>query len=147
MRPWLKLVAIAIVVVVAAVALAVRHEVGKVSDSAAAASIAIRAEKQASEDLGHTFDTLADSHDPRMIDTTVIPALDRYLAAIATAAARSRDLTALHPDPETDAYLAVLSRRATAFGDARDKLAVLHGRPEDQARELATVVRSLMLVK
>jgi hypothetical protein len=151
MRTWHVAVLGAVAIALFVVAVIRRpSEVDRMSDTLALASAAMQEERRASDALAKTTEHLPDlQHLSAWLDATLLPAFDRYIAAMDAALGRVGDAEQYDDDPKkTRDYLDRMGARRRAYREARDLIATARrDDPQDIASKLNTAAQQLLLVK
>jgi hypothetical protein len=125
-------------------------EVDQMSDTLARASAAMQEERRVSDALAKTTEHIPDlQHLSAWVDATLLPAFDRYIAALDAALGRVEDADRYDDEPEkTRAYLERMRARRKAFREARELIATSRrDDPQDVASKLTTAAQQLLLVQ
>jgi hypothetical protein len=119
-------------------------------DTLALASAAMQEERRVADELGKTAQNVPDPQRvSAWLDATLLPAFDRYIAAMDAALGRVGDAQQYDDDGgKTQQYLDRLRARRKAYREARDLIAsARRDDPQDVASKLATAGQQLLLVK
>jgi hypothetical protein len=111
-----------------------------------AASAALKEQGALADRLAPALKSIGAGPDaPKLLETTFMPLLDRYLSALDTAIARSDEALAIRPDQDIAAAVETLRRRSKSFHAARDQLASVREHPERLEEVLKATSASLLL--